>query len=173
MSTPIEQNTEGLEEILRTVNALPNAGGGGAPTWKKVYECSDVQVTDAVKIIEIDLGGELGEITEFAIYWSNSKTSLETACKGQMSFNLDGIEIGYYCFNIDHSTYDNHLDIWADLGRKVMYKLGGINSTQYNVYTPYYIRTLGDHTPSVRTGKLKVTFPAEWAGKYGVTIYTK
>lgn len=28
MSTPIEQNTEGLEEILRTVNALPNAGGG-------------------------------------------------------------------------------------------------------------------------------------------------
>lgn len=29
MSTPIEQNTEGLEEILRTVNALPNACGGG------------------------------------------------------------------------------------------------------------------------------------------------
>ena len=29
MSTPIEQNTAGLEEILRTVNALPNAGGGG------------------------------------------------------------------------------------------------------------------------------------------------
>lgn len=28
MSTPIENNTAGLEEILRTVNELPNAGGG-------------------------------------------------------------------------------------------------------------------------------------------------
>lgn len=29
MATPIENNTEGLEEILRAVNDLPNAEGGG------------------------------------------------------------------------------------------------------------------------------------------------
>lgn len=30
MSTPIETNTEELQEILQTVNNLPNAGGGGS-----------------------------------------------------------------------------------------------------------------------------------------------
>lgn len=38
MSTPIEQNTEGLEEILRTVNALPEAGGGSTIEIKRSEE---------------------------------------------------------------------------------------------------------------------------------------
>ena len=42
MSTPIENNTEGLLEILQTVNNLPEAGSGGdkymAWTWNWVAE---------------------------------------------------------------------------------------------------------------------------------------
>lgn len=41
MSTPIENNTEGLEEILRTVNELPAAGGGsGSPLEIPVIDCT-------------------------------------------------------------------------------------------------------------------------------------
>ena len=55
MSTPIEDNTAGLEEILRTVNALPNAGGGGGTT-----------PTAAEKIVEYTVDATAATATAFA-----------------------------------------------------------------------------------------------------------
>ena len=40
MSTPIETNTEELQEILQTVYNLPNAGGSGKVSWDCVIESS-------------------------------------------------------------------------------------------------------------------------------------
>lgn len=55
MSTPIEDNTAGLEEILRTVNELPNAGGGGGTT-----------PTAAEKIVEYTVDATAATATAFA-----------------------------------------------------------------------------------------------------------
>lgn len=56
MSTPIEENTTGLEEILRTVNALPNAGGGGVSVKRVIRNLTLEENADNVVINTDDNG---------------------------------------------------------------------------------------------------------------------
>lgn len=44
MSTPIETNTEELQEILQTVYNLPNAGGSGKVSWDCVLEANGISM---------------------------------------------------------------------------------------------------------------------------------
>lgn len=146
---------------------------GGARKWKKVYSCYSTTITEPVTAIEIDLGvPELGDIEEFDIYWYNSKSTLETVCSGQWTFTLDGMLVGYYAFN-DDGKKGRHIDIYGDIGRGVIQLVRSVNSTVYNTISILQQRSIGPHEPTARDGKLKVTIPTEWAGEYGVTVFTR
>lgn len=145
---------------------------GGA--WKKVYECGDTEVTEAVASVEIDLGvEELGEIEEYAIQLYLSKSTLETTCNGQINFELDGMWIGYYCFGMNLSANPAHIDLQANITTGALTFIKHTVSQEFNAANHLYIRRVDAHTKSERNGKLKIKFPAEWAGTYNVKVFTK
>lgn len=147
--------------------------GGGGNKWKQVYSSGRTTVSEAVTAIEIDLGvPELGDIEEFAVYWYNSKTTLETACSGNWQFALDGITIGYYAFN-NNGQNASYIDIYGNIGRGVIQTIKSSVDPVYNLVSLQQQRYLDSHELAKRDGKLKVKIPAQWAGTYSVKVFVK
>lgn len=164
----VEASYDGSEEV--TVE-IPQGGGS---RWKKVYSCDITTVAEAVTAIEIDLGvPELGDIEEFAIYWYCSKTTLDTACDGQLAFYLDGMKIGYFFTSVKLTSGPAYFDIFGNIELGTVNKCYQVVNPTTNTIKPDYQRYLSKHEPQKRNGKLEITFPAEWAGEYKVTVFTR
>ena len=56
MSTPIETNTEELQEILQTVYNLPNAGGSGKVSWDCVLTVNGTNLANSSVKFSVESG---------------------------------------------------------------------------------------------------------------------
>ena len=151
---------------------IPQGGGGGK--WEKVYECSAVEVTEAVGKIEIDLGGRVTNgKEEYVIQVELSKSTLETECKGVINCNLDGIVLGYFLLNWTTATVAFNFDLHGNLVTKELQAVNTSNSLIYNAINVRQQRSAFYGTNSNYEGKFVISFPAEWAGTYSVNIFVK
>lgn len=124
MSTPIETNTEQLQEILRTVNNLPSVGGGGS---------FEIPVIDCIELgfpeINDETAGTDGMYQEFVPVDADTYQSVVSkmaagivsirfsAYDGESVFVCLGessISPGYSSFSVAHSNIYNALCLYAE-----------------------------------------------------------
>lgn len=76
MSTPMETNTEGLQDILESVLKLPNASGSGLPAGISALDCGtytpETDITSNVSIAH-----NLGDIPDFTLIYIPGEVSAE------------------------------------------------------------------------------------------------
>lgn len=76
MSTPIEQNTAALEELLQIAESLPDSGGGSAE-GAVLYTAQELTEEQKAQAREnIDAAGQV-ELMEMAVQFNNMKSDLE------------------------------------------------------------------------------------------------
>ena len=105
MSTQIEQNTEGLEEILQAVNALPNDGGGGGVSVQADWNQINDTAPDFIKnkpfgdaIVEIVSEREVVGVEFDGLPFVEMPELMNINGAEQVSVIFDGVE--YICSRI-------------------------------------------------------------------------
>lgn len=116
MATPIENNTEGLLQILQKVNALPDAGGGGVT----VQSTTGTFTTDGQGNATVNLGFK-PDVVRFMCEGVYGKYSLESG----VDFNISGTTSALViCYKLQDNWYVEFPVTRTDNGFVVEYACG-------------------------------------------------